>query len=126
MGLSGNKLVVGAEKKLGTTTTNIELPEDLPNVETVLASSAAALKALEAPGLDPNEVLRLKSIISGVKVYKGMLADYLDFRGLEARLFELEAKYAGLVKGRRAAVEPRIVRKGSFAETVRVKDLEAE
>ncbi len=55
---------------------------------------SAALKALEQPGLDQAEVLRLRSIISGVKIYKELFADYVDYRGLEAEVVELRKKYA--------------------------------
>jgi hypothetical protein len=43
-------------------------------------------------------VLRLRGIIAGVKIYKEIFADYLDYRGLEERLVELEGKYESLVK----------------------------
>ena len=61
-----------------TTTTNLTLPTELPSVEEALRTLSAALKALETPGLDQAEVLRLRSIISGVKIYKELFADYLD------------------------------------------------
>ena len=77
---------------------SFQLPEELPSVEEALKTLSAALKALETPGLDQAEVLRLRSIISGVKVYKEIFADYLDYRGLEERLVDLEGKYASLTK----------------------------
>jgi len=44
--------------------------------------------------LDQAETLRLRSIISGIKIYKKIFADYLNYRELEDRLIELEEKYA--------------------------------
>ena len=81
-----------------TTTSKLELPDELPSVEEALKTLAAALKALDAPGLGKSEVLRLRNIISGVKVYKELLADYVNYRGLEAELLELRQKYAELAK----------------------------
>ena len=75
-----------------------DLPEELPSVEETLKTLAAALKALDAPGLGKSEVLRLRNIISGVKVYKELLADYVNYRGLEAELLGLRQKYAELAK----------------------------
>jgi hypothetical protein len=73
---------------------NLNLPTELPSVEDALKTLSAALKALEQPGLDQAEVLRLRSIISGVKIYKELFADYVDYRGLEAEVVELRKKYA--------------------------------
>ncbi len=78
--------------------THQNLPEELLSVEDALKKLVAALTALEQPGLDHSEVLRLRGIITGIKIYKEIFADYLDYRGLETRLVELEAKYAALVK----------------------------
>jgi hypothetical protein len=77
---------------------SLKLPEELPSVEESLKKLSAALTALETPGLDQSEVLRLRGIIAGVKIYKEIFADYLDYRGLEERLVELEEKYESLVK----------------------------
>jgi hypothetical protein len=81
---------------------NLELPEEMPSVEEALKILCAALKALEAPGLDKSEVLRLRSIISGIKTYKELFVDYLDYRGLEQRLIDLEGKYGALGKGKKS------------------------
>jgi hypothetical protein len=81
---------------LSTTTSNIELPEEMPSIKEALKILCAALKALETPGLDRGEVLRLRSIISGVKTYKDLLVDYVDYRGLERLLIELREKYDAL------------------------------
>jgi hypothetical protein len=85
--------VVDEEKKNISTTTSLELPAELPSVEETLLKLSAALKALEKPGLEKSEVLRLRGIIAGAKVYKELLADYMNYRGLEAKLLELKKKY---------------------------------
>ena len=87
--------VVDEEKKNTSTTTSLELelPAELPSVEETLVKLSAALKVLEKPGLEKSEVLRLRGIIAGAKVYKELLADYMNYRGLEAKLLELKKKY---------------------------------
>ena len=85
--------VVDEEKKNNSTTTSLELPAELPSVEETLLKLSAALKVLEKPGVEKSEVLRLRGIIAGAKVYKELLADYMNYRGLEAKLLELKKKY---------------------------------
>ncbi len=83
--------VVDEEKlNLSTTTSNLELPEELASVEEALIKLSAALAVLEKRGLEKSDVLRLQNTILGVKVYKELLADYIDYRGLEAELVELK------------------------------------
>ena len=67
-----------------TTTSN-----DLPSIEEALEKLNRALTALETPGLDQSETLRLRSIIQGVKTYKELFADYVNYRALEAKVEEL-------------------------------------
>ena len=74
-----------------TTTSNV-----LPSVEKALQKLNDALVSLETPGLDHAETLRLRSIVQGRKLYIEKFADFLNYQELEARLFELEAKYAAL------------------------------
>lgn len=71
---------------------------ELPSVEIALMKLDAALVALEAPGLDQVEILRLRSIVSGRKTYIEKFAEFLNYRELEARLIDLEGKYAALAK----------------------------
>ena len=89
--LSFDREVVIAPSKRTTTS---DLPVELPSVEEVLKKLAAALDALEQPNLEQSETLRLRSIVQSVKVYKELLADFVDYRGIEAKVVELEAKYA--------------------------------
>jgi hypothetical protein len=70
-------------QNLSTTTSKLELPEEMPSVEEALKILCAALKALVTAGLDRSEVLRLRNIISGVKTYRELLVDYVDYRGLD-------------------------------------------
>jgi hypothetical protein len=90
--------VVDEEKKNISTTTSLELPAELPSVEETLLKLSAVLAALEKPGLEKSDILRLRGIISGAKVYKELLADYINYRGLEAELLELREKYVELSK----------------------------
>jgi len=84
-------LVVVVQQIPQMTTTN-----DLPSVEKALQKLNDALVSLETPGLDHSETLRLRSIIQGRKLYIEKFADFLNYQELEARLFELEGKYAAL------------------------------
>jgi hypothetical protein len=90
--------VVDEEKKNVSTTTSLELPAELPSVEETLLKLSAVLAVLEKPGLEKSDILRLRGIISGAKVYKELLADYINYRGLEAELLELREKYNELSK----------------------------
>ena len=71
------------------------LPEDLPSIEEQLKVLSAALKTLEQPMLEHSETLRLRSIISGVKIYKELFADYVNYRGLEAEVERLTRELEG-------------------------------
>lgn len=96
----GLEVVVQPEKNQRTTTTiaKLALPGELPSIEEELKVLVAALKGLETQGLDKSEVLRLRGIVQGVKVYQELLADYVDYRGLEAELLDLREKYAQLAE----------------------------
>jgi hypothetical protein len=81
---------------------SFRIPQELPSVEDALRTLTAALKALEEPGIDYAEIQRLRSLIAGVKIYKQIFADYLNYCELEERLKELEGKYAELVKNKKS------------------------
>ncbi|MCW4044799.1 MAG: hypothetical protein NWE94_04705 [Candidatus Bathyarchaeota archaeon] len=87
----GLEVVVQSESQR-TTTTSLQLPSELPSVEEALKTLSAALKALETPGLEQAETLRLRSIIQGVKIYKELFLEYVDIRGFEAEVLELRRK----------------------------------
>ena len=77
---------------------SLDLPAELPSVEETLKTLAGALKALETDGLKRDNVLRLRCIILGAKTYKELLADYINYRALEAELLEWRNKYEALAK----------------------------
>jgi hypothetical protein len=48
-----------------------------------LKTLAAALKALETVGLRREDVWGLRSIISSAKIFKELIADYINYRAIE-------------------------------------------
>ena len=83
----GLKQVVVTSQNSGVTTTSeLIIPEDLPSVEDQLRVLAAAVDALKLPGLCKDEVLRLRSIIGGVRVYKELFVDYVNYRDIEEKV----------------------------------------
>jgi len=80
----------------GTTTSRLSIPDDLPSVEEALHVLCDALDDLNQKGLDQTEVLRLRTIIQGIKIYKELFADYVNYRGIEAKMIEMEEKYERL------------------------------
>ena len=89
-GLSGNLL-----------SSTLVLPKELPSVETVLKTAAAAMAGLETPGLSKTEVMRLRALIQSAAVYQVRIAEYMDYRRIEAKLIDLDEKYERLVRERR-------------------------
>ena len=83
----------------------LELPKELPSVETVLKKAAAAMTELEKPGLSKTEVMRLRAIIQSAAVYQGKIAEYMEYRRIEARLIDLDEKYERLVRERRKNIK---------------------
>jgi len=79
-----------------TTPTELIMPKELPSIEEALKILAAAINALQTPNLSKAEIARLRSIVQAVKTYKELLADYINYRQIEARLIEMEQKYAEL------------------------------
>jgi hypothetical protein len=75
----------------------LELPAALPTVEETLEILGSALLKGSESGLDKDEIQRLQVVATLAKTYKELFADYLDYRGLEERLVELEGKYNALV-----------------------------
>ena len=76
----------------------LEWPNELPSVEETLKTLAAALEALQAPGLKRDDILRLRGIISGAKIYQELIANYINYRALEAELLEWRNKFEELAK----------------------------
>jgi hypothetical protein len=92
---------VGVSRKTVFSSSKLELPSELPTVEETLQILASALRKGAEAGLDKDEVQRLQVVATLAKTYKELFADYLDYRSLEQRLIELEAKYAELVKSQK-------------------------
>jgi hypothetical protein len=67
-------------------------------VEQALLSLAAAMKALEQPGLDEAEILRLRSLVRASKIYQEKFAEYAAYLRIEEELMELRKEVAGLRK----------------------------
>ena len=84
------EVVDESEKNTPSTTTcdKLIMPIELPSIEQELKILVEALKRLETPNLDKTDVLRLRGIIQGVNVYKELLANYVDYRGLESEMLE--------------------------------------
>ncbi|MEM2971310.1 MAG: hypothetical protein QW270_02670 [Candidatus Bathyarchaeia archaeon] len=85
--------VVGAKFEL---TTTFEVPKVLPSLEEVLLLLAGALKKAAEPGLGRIELQRLGAIAMLYKAYESGLEKYVNYREIEAKLLELERKYAEL------------------------------
>lgn len=97
----GLKVVQQSDSNWTTTSTaasEIILPKELYSVEEALGMLAGAMKVLQTPGLSKTEIMRLRSLIQAASVYQVKFAEYLDYRGTEKRLIELERKYRELVK----------------------------
>ena len=73
-------------------------PEALDSPEDAMRTVAAAVLALQRPGLGRNEISRLKCIIMGAQKFQGLYDWAAQSRRLEERLVELEGKYFELVK----------------------------
>lgn len=81
-----------------STAAKLVLPEELISVEDALKKLVAAMNALEEPGLSKTEVMRLRTLIQTSGLYQKRFAEYMQYRQIEAKLVELEAKYARLAK----------------------------
>jgi hypothetical protein len=95
-------LKVVHQRNLEGTTSELIMPAELPSIEEALLVLATAMKALEKPNLSKNEIQRLRSIVQAVKTYKELIADYIGYRKMEAKLLEMEQKYAELAEKAKA------------------------
>ena len=66
----------------------------LPTIEEQLHVLNAAIVELRRPGISRAEVARNSKIIDGVKVYNELFAKFVDYRGLETKVLELEKRLA--------------------------------
>jgi len=102
------KLGLVEEKKTENnsfSSSTLVLPKELPSVETVLKMAAAAMKELEKPNLSKTEVMRLRALIQSAAVYQVKIAEYMDYRRIEAKLIDLDEKYERLVRERRKGIK---------------------
>lgn len=81
-----------------SSTSNAILPQELISAQEALKMLVGALKLACTPGLSKVEVQRLQVVATLARTYSEKLTEFLDLRGLEQRLFELEGKYAELAK----------------------------
>jgi hypothetical protein len=95
---------LGLTAKPHASPASVPLPKELYSVEEALEMLAAALKTASTPGLDRAEVQRLQVVGSLAKTYKEILADYVDYRGIEAKMAEMEEKYQALIERKGWAV----------------------
>jgi hypothetical protein len=94
----GLQVEEGSKKNQPPSSSKLKLPKELPTVENVMMRLSAALAALEQPGIDKKETIRLRCFIQGLKIYKELFADYMHYREIEAELVELRCGYDELVK----------------------------
>ena len=85
-----------------STSTKLDAEGELQSVEEALKLLNAALNALKTEGLDKTEIMRLRTIIQGARIYMSLLADYVDYKGIEEKLVDLEAKYVRWLKEKKA------------------------
>ena len=75
-------------------TTQLKENAPLPTIEEQLHVLNAAIVELRRPGISRAEVARYSKIIDGVKVYNDLFAKFVDYRGLETKVLELEKRLA--------------------------------
>ena len=95
------------KRKTVTSSSSCEMPEELFTVEQTLLILAKAMKALEQPGLDKSEILRLRSLVQACKVYQDKFGEYVDYRRIETELLELKKEVAKLRKNSEKADKTR-------------------
>ncbi len=89
---------LGLATHSGVTTVALSLPKELPSVEETLKKLAGAMEAASAPGLSRVEVQRLQVVATLARTYKDILADYINYREVEAKLNDMEIKYVALLQ----------------------------
>ena len=93
-------LRLGLTEKLDSIPSPVPLPKELPSVQETLQKLAAAMETASTPGLARGEVQRLQVVATLAKTYKEILVDFINYREIEAKLNDMEAKYATLLKGK--------------------------
>jgi len=81
---------------VGYLSTSISIPSELLSVEEAIKVLAGALKASIKPGLNRLEVQRLQTVANIAKTYQELIVDYINYRGIEKKLVEMEEQNARL------------------------------
>ena len=89
---------LGLAKRPNALVSAVSLPKEIPSVEETLKKLAVALEIACTPGLDRVEVQRLQVVSTLSKTYQELLVGYLNYRGIEGRLNDMEVKYDALLK----------------------------
>lgn len=84
--------------RITSSSTELELPPELPSIETALKILAAALETAKQPNLTRTEILKLNAVVNLVRTYQALLAEYIDYREIERKLLDMGAKYEQLVQ----------------------------
>jgi hypothetical protein len=71
---------------LSSSFADFPLPEDLPSIETQLRVLAGVIEKLQKGDLDKTDVMRLRGLISAVKSYKELFAEYVGYREIEVKV----------------------------------------
>jgi predicted transcriptional regulator len=86
------------ESQTTTTTAELVMPKELISVEEALKKLVAAMNLLEDKGLSKTDVMRLRTLIQSSNIYQIRVAEYINYRRIEQRLLEMEAKYDRLAE----------------------------
>lgn len=81
------------EKNVPFSSSRLEPPSELPNVEESLKILASAMLKITEPGLSKEEVQRLHVAADLASKYKDAYAECMHYREIEKRLNELEQEY---------------------------------
>jgi hypothetical protein len=82
-----------------TTTTTVKLEsKELVSVQKALELLSAALQKASEEGLDNIEIQRLNTVATLARTYENLFARFMQYREIEKRVVELEAKYARLAE----------------------------
>ena len=75
-----------------SSSSKLDVEGELPSVEETLKLLNDALQRLKDEGLGKTEILRLRTIIHGTRIYNALLADYINYRAIEEKLVDLQVR----------------------------------
>ena len=87
-----------AAKLSPSSSTELIMPEEFISVEDALKKLVAAMNALEEPGLSRTDVMRLRTLIQTSGLYQKRLAEYMQYRQIEAKVDKVIEKLQRLEK----------------------------